>query len=350
MQRFPELGSYLLPGHPDAPADLPAATGSPEPCARRIADQFAAGADGVILHASLPHEVAPALEAHARIRESARFAGRTRVPRERSSAPRERRARASGAWSPSLSPDWIFRGAGPSPMLCGVTRRAPTPRCPVKLYSGPLSLFTAKVRVALDEKGVAYQRIEVGWSLEHRYQPHHPDVAALNPKGQVPVLVDGDVAVYDSTQIFEYLEERCPTPPLYPSGLAERARCRRLEAWADEILFPHVWQLIDGGFYPAADAASAERREAARRELARLHGELDEQLAGREYLCDRFGVADIGCFIFVSTAATLGAPPDAAHTHLHAWLARSAARPAVKREIEGMQAYVRGLRPARASA
>ena len=59
---------------------LPAASGSPEQCARRIADQFAAGADGVILHASLPHEVAPVLEAWARIRPSARFEGRSARP------------------------------------------------------------------------------------------------------------------------------------------------------------------------------------------------------------------------------------------------------------------------------
>jgi 5,10-methylenetetrahydromethanopterin reductase len=59
---------------------LPAADGTPEQCARRIADQFAAGADGVILHASLPHEAAPAVEAYAKIRDAARFAGRTGRP------------------------------------------------------------------------------------------------------------------------------------------------------------------------------------------------------------------------------------------------------------------------------
>jgi glutathione S-transferase len=65
----------------------------------------------------------------------------------------------------------------------------------MRLYSGPLSLFTAKVRIALAEKGLAYERVEVGWSLARRYEPHHPDVLALNPKGQVPVLVDGELAV-----------------------------------------------------------------------------------------------------------------------------------------------------------
>jgi probable F420-dependent oxidoreductase len=59
---------------------LPAAVGSPEQCARRIADQFDAGADGVILHASLPREAAPAVEAWGRARDAARFAGRSGRP------------------------------------------------------------------------------------------------------------------------------------------------------------------------------------------------------------------------------------------------------------------------------
>ena len=213
----------------------------------------------------------------------------------------------------------------------------------MKLYSGPLSLFTAKVRIALDEKAIEYQRIEVGWSRERRYEPHHPDVVALNPKQQVPVLVDGDVVVCDSTLIFEYLEERKPEPPLYPRGLAERARCRQLEAAADEIFFPQLWQLIDGGFYPNASREAAERVAQARRGIAAQHVELDKQLTGREYLCDRFSVADIGTFVFVSTAATLGAPPDPDHAHLGAWLARVAQRPAVRREMEAMTRFVRGL-------
>jgi len=221
----------------------------------------------------------------------------------------------------------------------------------VKLYSGPLSLFTAKVRIALAEKGLAYERIEVGWSLEHRYEPHHPEVVRLNPKRQVPVLVDGEVSVYDSTLILEYLEERFPDPPLYPSGLAERARCRRLEAFGDEIVFPELWKLIDGGFYPAApDTASDQRMQEARRELGALHLALDKELSGRESLCDRFSVADIGNFVLLSTAATLGAPPAGSLTQLGAWFTRVAQRPAVRRELEEMTSFARSLRRPQAPA
>ena len=56
------------------------AIGSPEQCARRIADQFAAGAAGVVLHASAPREMVPLLDAWAAIRPADRFAGRSTVP------------------------------------------------------------------------------------------------------------------------------------------------------------------------------------------------------------------------------------------------------------------------------
>jgi glutathione S-transferase len=213
----------------------------------------------------------------------------------------------------------------------------------MKLYSGPLSLFTAKVRIALDEKSLAYERIDVGWTLAHRYHPHHPEVVALNPKREVPVLVDGDVGVYDSSLIFEYLEDRYPEVPLYPADPAERARCRQLEAAADEILFRPVWDRIEEVFYPAEGERDEARAECAREELLRQHASLDRELAGRDYLCDEFSVADIGTFIMLNAAATLGVPSSAEHLNLAAWLERTAARPAVQRESDAMQAFVARL-------
>lgn len=214
----------------------------------------------------------------------------------------------------------------------------------MKLYSGPLSLFTAKVRIGLAEKGLDYERVEVGWSLARRYEPHHPDVVAANPKRQVPVLVDGEVVVYDSTRILEYLEDAHPTPPLLPRGAAARARCRQLEALADEILFPPVWDLIEEGFYPAPPGGrDATRAQRARSTLAGLHAELERELADGEYLCGAFSVADIACFVMLSTAASLGAGPGEEHMRLGAWLARSGARPAVARDVAAMRAHVQAL-------
>jgi glutathione S-transferase len=209
----------------------------------------------------------------------------------------------------------------------------------MKLYSGPLSLFTVKVRIALAEKRIAYERIEVPFSRAHGYSPKLPEMLALNPKGQVPVLVDGALAVYDSTIILEYLEDSHPLPPLYPKDPADRARCRQAEAAADEIYFPHVWTLIRNVYYEPDEAKrDAAAVATARAAIAATHRELDSLLAGREYLCGDFTVADIAYFATTLFGANLGAAPDGSLARLNAWLARMGARPSVRDEVASLLA------------
>src|SRR3546814_16742694 len=74
--------------------------------------------------------------------------------------------------------------------------------------------------------------------------PKQPAVLAANPKGEVPVLVDGDLTLFDSTVIFEYLEDAYPQPPLMPRQPAARAQCRLLELTADEILLRPLRRLM----------------------------------------------------------------------------------------------------------
>jgi glutathione S-transferase len=110
----------------------------------------------------------------------------------------------------------------------------------MKLYSGPLSMFGAKTEIAVREKGVAADVEHVPFALTTLYEPKHPDVARINPKQQVPVLIDGDLELFDSTQIFEYLEDLKPDPPLWPRDRHARARARLLELESDEVFFPNV--------------------------------------------------------------------------------------------------------------
>src|SRR6516164_8056005 len=88
----------------------------------------------------------------------------------------------------------------------------------MKLYSGPLSMFGAKAEIALHEKGIDFELVMVPFEMKTLYQPKHPEVARINPKRQVPVLVDDgpgdDLEIFDSTQIFEYLETIRPEPAL----------------------------------------------------------------------------------------------------------------------------------------
>ena len=204
----------------------------------------------------------------------------------------------------------------------------------MKLYSGPLSLFSAKARIALGEKGLPHELVQVGWSRQAAYEPHHPDVVALNPKRQVPVLVDGELVVYDSTLIFEYLEERAPGPALYPTDRAERARCRQQEAAADEIWFPHLWTLIEARVYGTSSDETAVANAVGA--LEALYAGFDRAIDGRDYYCGGFSVADIGTFIVVYAAGTLGAPIPESLRRLRAWSQRVGERSAVRSVIDDL--------------
>ena len=85
------------------------------------------------------------------------------------------------------------------------------------LYSGPLSMFGAKAQIALHEKALPFELVMVPFDMHRLYEPKHPDVLRVNPKRQVPVLIHGAVEIFDSTQIFEYLEDLTAQPPLWPS-------------------------------------------------------------------------------------------------------------------------------------
>ena len=78
----------------------------------------------------------------------------------------------------------------------------------MKLYSGPLSMFGAKAEIAAHEKGLDFELVMVPFEMKRLYEPKHPDVLRINPKRQVPVLIHGDLEIFDSTQIFEYFEDR----------------------------------------------------------------------------------------------------------------------------------------------
>ena len=203
----------------------------------------------------------------------------------------------------------------------------------MKLYSGPLSLFSRKVEIALREKAIAFEREMVPFSQAQGYAPKHPKVLAANPKGQVPVLVDGDLRLFDSTLIFEYLEESHPQPPLFPPGPAERARCRLVELSADEILLPKVARLMYRTEPPDPDphrrkaiAADGKQAEA---EIETMYGDLDQHLAGQDFFFADFSVADIAMFMTILFAIRLKGPGLEPYPNLAGWYSRLGKRPSV---------------------
>jgi glutathione S-transferase len=210
---------------------------------------------------------------------------------------------------------------------------------PTKLYSGPLSMFGAKVEIAMLEKGVAFDRVMVPFDFGAGYSPKHPEVLRINPKGQVPVLVDGAVQLFDSTQIFEYLEDRWPEPALWPRSIAERAEARRLEHGSDEVFFPHVIRLMNLRANP--DPVDAPEWKEARAGIEAYYQAMEAQLRDREHLAGGFGYADIAFYMAQLFAARHTVPMTPDHPRLLAWRTRVFARPAVRRVVTAMTDYLR---------
>ena len=200
---------------------------------------------------------------------------------------------------------------------------------PLRLYSAPLSMFGMKAHIAALEKGLAVDVTMVPFTDDHRYCPKHPDVLLVNPKGQVPVLIDGDVEIFDSTQIFEYLEDRTPEPPLWPRGAAARAEARQLEHKSDEVFFPHIIRLM--GLQQALKEAPAMAAIDAARAY---YVQMEALLEGRDYLAGVYTYADIAFFMAQLFAERLGAPMTGATPGLQQWRARIAQRPAVRRAVQ----------------
>jgi glutathione S-transferase len=203
----------------------------------------------------------------------------------------------------------------------------------MKLYYSPLSMFSAKVRIALYEKGIAHETQLVGWTPATGWIK--PDeLPRLNPKSQIPVLIDGDAAIYDSTIIFEYLEERFPKPALYPANLAQRARCRMLEDLGDTLIAPNLGVLVREVFLKPDPAARDQAAVAqVKGELARQYQRLDREIGSSEFLCGDFTFADISCFSPMNIASLMeGAPPPEC-ANLAAWTERMRKRASVARYL-----------------
>jgi len=198
----------------------------------------------------------------------------------------------------------------------------------MKLYWHPFSLFPRRVRVALREKGIACEEVIVdlpGGALRE------PAFRRLNPFGQVPVLEDGDVVIYESLAILEYLEERHPTPALLPSDPAGRARARQLMLAAGDYLAPPFKRWLTRIFAPEAAWDRADQ-DAAVVEIGAHLDVLAEILKGREYLVgDAFSLADVAYAPMVCelAAVQLGELLEA-RPAVRTWIERLRAPPAVR--------------------
>jgi len=206
---------------------------------------------------------------------------------------------------------------------------------PIRLFDNPLSPYALKVRISLYEKGLDFEQHVI---------VRHGDAAellAVNPRGEVPALVDGDDVIVDSRVICEYLDERYPEMPLLPEEPAERAKARAVELSADTKLDAAIIVLaLLTTFRPNMAAQYAGVLEDVKESLAKHQAVLNRMLGNGDYFCSRFSRADISVLPHVAFAEFMGAPIADEFVALKSWYSRMGERPSVARAIgEAMSTY-----------
>ena len=197
----------------------------------------------------------------------------------------------------------------------------------LRLYDHPLSPYAQKVKIALREKGQAFealmpQGIGAGGAAGEFIED--------NPRGEVPYLIDGNVHIFDSTIILEYIEDKWPQPALLPTSPADRARVRMLEEMLDTHMEAINWGLGEIRAFKRASGPLAQTIEArAAKQISGCFDWLEKELGDRAWFNgDRFGWGDLAVVPYVNTSVNLGfLPPEG--SRLSDWLGRVNARPSV---------------------
>ncbi|MGE5339108.1 MAG: glutathione S-transferase N-terminal domain-containing protein [Gemmatimonadota bacterium] len=117
------------------------------------------------------------------------------------------------------------------------------------LYSGTTCPFSQRCRFVLFEKGMDFEIKDV--DLFNKPE----DINVMNPYGQVPILVERDLILYESNIINEYIDERFPHPQLMPADPVMRARARLFLFNFERELFIHVQTLENSNNQKAIDKA-----------------------------------------------------------------------------------------------
>ena len=185
----------------------------------------------------------------------------------------------------------------------------------ITLYDADRCPYCARVRIALVEKGVEYETVEVDLDDRPAW------IYEKNPLGRVPVLEEDTLVLPESAVINEYLEERYPEPALWPADPGERALGRLLVFRFDDLSKPY-YSLRRG------EDGAGERLNA---ELAKLNA----VLVSRPYLSGRdFGLADIAFAPWILRARDRMAVKLDAFPALTDWVERLSARPSIAAELD----------------
>jgi len=200
---------------------------------------------------------------------------------------------------------------------------------PATIIGGPGSPYVRKVLAVCEMKGVPY-RLDpiVPFFGDDRF-------SELNPLRRIPVFIDDEVSVSDSTVICEYLEERYPSPALLPATPAERARARWIEEFADtRIGDVFIWRIFyEAVINPFIWQKPRDKEKIARivaEELPEVMGHLEKLAPADGFLFGAVSIADISVAVSFRNLMWARVELDKARwPKASAWVERTTATPAL---------------------
>ncbi len=160
---------------------------------------------------------------------------------------------------------------------------------PLTFYYGSGSPYSWRVWLALEHKRIPYELKVLSFSAGDLKKPEY---ATINPRRKVPVIVDNDFALYESSAINEYLDEQYPNEPnLFPGDVRQRALVRRMVREADEYFAAAMETLVDNILFTDKEQWSEPAIAKARAGLRAKFTMWEQQIVG-DYLAGPLSAAD----------------------------------------------------------
>jgi glutathione S-transferase len=199
------------------------------------------------------------------------------------------------------------------------------------VYDNPFSPFARKVRMVLRFKGLEFR------SIDSLAVSEHDRLAEVNPRAEVPVLVDGAVTLIDSADIVAYLDDQFPSPAVFPAGPELRAKARRWQRIADTVLdaIIHDISIWTWPTHQRSDEPPEGLLEAGRRDLHEILAEIEDSLDASGFVCGDLSIADLSLFPHVSSLKPLGIVLDESTCpKLLRWNREMRLQPAVREDLD----------------
>ena len=195
----------------------------------------------------------------------------------------------------------------------------------LRLHYHPLSTYSRRVRMALIEKGIEAELVEVDMvNRAHR----RPEYLRLNPYGRVPTLEEDGFVLYESTAILEYLEATRPSPALVPPDARGRALVAMHVKLCDLQLTRQTGTIIFPKRFLPKERWDEQAMAQAKKEIEKHLEILEAQLAGKTYMVgDRYGLVEVCYTPFVEFFPLMDITPPPA---VAAWTARMLERPSAR--------------------